>query len=190
MVSLFAVVFLGIILGVTLLVLTGVYNSLLSLKKQIDRNWENMDHLLKQRAEHLPAFMHILNEVVPREKLLIAKVAEAQNRFLNTNELSDKIKISNEVTNLLASLFLVGEAYPELRKHLKFKEARKQLVEIEEALASRQEHFNYTIKVFNERNQQFPDLIFAQTMGFDRLEFFKVYTDDSEASELDYRLAA
>lgn len=190
MVSLFAAVFLGIILGVTLLVLTGVYNSLVSLKKQVDLNWQNMEHLLNQRAEHLPAFMNILKEVVPREKVLLAKVNEAQSRFLNSKELSEKIKISNEMTNLLASLFLVGEAYPELRKHLKFKEVRKHLMEIEAALASRQEHFNYTIKVFNERNQQFPDVIFAQTMGFDRLEFFKVYTDDSEANDLNYRLAA
>ncbi len=190
MVSLFAVVFLGIILGVTLLVLTGVYNSLVSLKKQVDLNWQNMEHLLKQRAEHLPAFVQILQEIVPREKVLLAKVIEVQNRFLNTRDLSNKIKISNEMTNLLASLFLVGDAYPELRKSLKFKEARKQLMDVEEALASRQEHFNYTIKVFNERNQQFPDLIFAQTMGFDRLDFFKVYTDDSGASEVSYRLAA
>lgn len=190
MVAIFGVVFLGIVLGVSLLVLTGVYNSLLSIQKQVNLNWNTMEDFIHQREGFLPDFLNILREVAPREKSLFDKLDEVKKRYQSAENLEDKITISNEMTNVLSSLFLIGDAYPQLRKNLKYKELRAYLLEIEDHLAKRQEHFNHTIKVYNQRTQQFPDIIFAQTLGFPQLDFIKVYEENVDDSDMNYRLAA
>ncbi|MEZ4813813.1 MAG: LemA family protein [Bdellovibrionota bacterium] len=190
MVALFASVFMGIIFGVSLLLLMGIYNGLQSIKKQVKRNWESVELFLKRREEELPRLVELLVKIAPQEKAVLAKVSELRERFSNANSLADKILISNEMTNILASLFLIAEAYPELQRSGEFKMLQSRILEIEKQICARQEHFNTTIKVYNHRSSQFPDMFFAQTMGFHTLEFLKTYEDGVEESNYDFRAAA
>lgn len=190
MVSLFAAVFLGIIFGVTLLIFTGIYNSLQSVRKQVERNWETLDHYLKNRDAEIPRLLQLILQKAPQEKVLIEKVKKHKEHGLKITTLSQKIKHSNEMTNLLSSLLLICDAYLELKTNLEYKKLKTILMQIEKELINRQEHFNTTVKVFNHKCEQFPDLIFAQTMGFSSLELLSVYEENADDQSWYLKMAA
>jgi LemA protein len=189
MVSVFATVFFGIILGVTLLIFTGIYNSLQGLKKQVERNWQTLEHFLKNRDFEIPRLLNLIIHEAPQERALVEKVTQLKEKASKVSSLSQKIKYANEMTNLLSSLMLVGDAYPELRANIEFKKIKGVLLEIDKQLANRQEHFNATIRVFNHQCEQFPDVVFAQTLGFGSLNSFIVF-EEKEAVSQDWLKAA
>lgn len=190
MVSVFAVVFLGIIFGVALLMFTGIYNGLQGIKKQVERNWEAIDHYLQNRDAEIPRLLNLILHEAPQEKVLVEKVRKHKEKSAKIKNLAQKIKHANEMTNLLSSLMLVGDAYPELRTNMEFKKLRSVLLKIEQQLVNRQEHFNSTIRVFNHKCSQFPDVIFAQTLGYSSLDNFIVYREEVQEQAWDFKVAA
>lgn len=190
MVGIFALVFFGILVGVSFLIAVGVYNGLVGLRKQVDRSWANIDVILKQRHDEIPQLIQIIEQYTAHENAIIEKVAQARTKYQGATQLADKINASNEMTHALRGVLAIGEAYPELRSSNQFAQLQGRLSSLEDQLADRREFFNDTITTYNTRIEQFPDMFFAQALGYPSLSLFKINDEEKTMPSLKIQKAA
>jgi LemA protein len=170
MVALFALVFFGILSSVTLIIGVGIYRGLLTSKRQIDKQWSEIEKSLNEKHSELPDLLSTLEKKVSFEKAIIEKVKEVKSRFDSTPQLVDKIKISNEMSNVLSSVWALGEAHPQLKNDSVYIQSKKRIKKVEADSAKNIDDFNDKVFNFNFIVEQFPDMFFAQAMGYQKLD--------------------
>ncbi len=190
MIAVFAGVFFLIIGAVGFFMAVGIYNGLVSLKKQVERSWANIDVILKQRHDEIPQLVQIVEQFVGHEKAMLQKVTDARAHYMGATKLDDKIKASNEMSQALRGVMAIGEAYPELKSSQHFMQIQARLSGLEDQLADRREHFNDTVTNHNTRIEQFPDMFFARVLNYQQLDLFKVNDDEKAMPSLKMNLAA
>lgn len=190
MVALFSVVFFGIVSGVAFLMAVGIYNGLVSLRKQVDRSWANIDVVLKQRYDEVPQLIQVVEQYTGHEKAILEKLSEARTRYLGASKIEEKIKASNQMSDALHGILAIGEAYPELRSSQHFLQLQERLSSLEDQISDRREHFNDTVTAYNTRIEQFPDMFFAQALSYHQLDLFKVAEAEKSLPSLQIRTAA
>ncbi len=70
---LFGVVAVGLVYTIT------VYNSLVTLKHNVDKAWSNIDVLLKQRHDELPKLVETCKQYMRFEQETLEKVLQARS---------------------------------------------------------------------------------------------------------------
>lgn len=106
-----ALIFVIIIDLVILFMAVSVYNSLVSLKQQIDRAWANIEVILKQRFDEIPQLIEVIEQYASYEQNTLKKVIEARNQFVSAKSMENKIAASNEMSVLCSNAWLFGEAF-------------------------------------------------------------------------------
>jgi LemA protein len=191
MALIFAGVFFSILAGVSILIAVGIYNGLVSLKKQVERSWANIDVILKQRHDEVPQLIKIVEQFTGHEAVILRKVSEARAHYVSAGaDMSEKIKASNEMTLALRGVLAIGEAYPDLKSSQHYLQLQNRLSALEEQLANRREHFNDSVATYNTRIAQFPDIFFAQALGYYPLEHFQVSEHEKLMPSLEVKAAA
>ncbi len=80
------------------------------------------------------------------------------------------------MTRKLRSVFILAEAYPDLKADKNFHQLSASLVEIEDNLQYARRYYNGTVRDFNNLVQSFPGLVVARLAGFAAAEFFEIET--------------
>ncbi len=162
-----------IILGVLLLLMAGViiycivvYNGLVSLKNNIERNWSNTDVLLKQRFDELPKLIKVCEGYMQHERKTLEAVIKARSMVGGARSDQDRMQAQNALTETLRSLFMVVEKYPELKADKAFGQLQSRITELEDQIADRREFFNESVNIYNIRIEQFPDVLVARAFNF------------------------
>jgi len=78
----------------------------------------------------------------------------------------------------LGRLMVVAEAYPELQADDNFRQLSSELSNIESELQGARRYYNATARDLNTRVVSFPDMLFAQPLGFRE----EPYYEDADAS--------
>uniref|UniRef100_UPI002490DBB6 LemA family protein n=1 Tax=Maribacter luteus TaxID=2594478 RepID=UPI002490DBB6 len=92
-----------------------IYNRLVMLNLNVDKNFANIDVLLKQRAEEIPELVKIVKKYMDYEEGLLTKVTELRTKYLNAPNNEGKIKAANELNKAFANIMAVSENYPDLK---------------------------------------------------------------------------
>lgn len=174
MLIVFVLVFGAVVIIALGVMFINIYNGLVSLRKQVDRSFANIDVILKQRHDEVPQLIQVVQQYVTHEKNILDKVTEARTHYMNAKTTEDKVKASNEMSRALGGVLAIGEAYPELKSSQHFLQLQSRLSGLEDQLADRREHFNDTVTALNTRIEQFPDAIFANMLNYHQMELFKV----------------
>ena len=160
---------LAVIAGIGLLVCfygITVYNGLVQLKNNIERNWSNIDVLLKQRFDELPKLIKVCEGYMQHEQLTLEAVIKARSMVGQARGDTEKMQAQNALTETLRSLFMVVERYPELKADVAFRQLGARISELEDQIADRREFLNDSVNLYNIRIEQFPDLLVARPFGF------------------------
>jgi LemA protein len=166
-----------IVLGVLVLivvVLVGMYNSLVRLKVQVDNAWADIDVQLKRRYDLIPNLVETVKGYAAHEKGTLEAVISARNRAMTATTPADKAQAENMLSGALKSLFALSEAYPQLRAVESFTALQASLSQIEDAVQNARRYYNAVVRDLNTKIQQFPTNIFANMLGFKPREFFEV----------------
>jgi LemA protein len=159
-----------ITLGLILLVAIGygitVYNGLVQLRNNIERDWSNIDVLLKQRFDELPKLINVCEGYMQHEKRTLEAVIAARSHITSARTEGERLQAQNALTETLRSLFMVVERYPELKADKAFRQLQGRISEIEEMIADRREFYNEAVNTYNIRIEQFPDLLVARPLNF------------------------
>ena len=162
-----------IVLGVLLLLMAGlilyvilIYNGFVLLKNNINRDWSNIDVLLKQRFDELPKLIKVCAGYMQHEQKTLEAVIKARNMAGSARTAQDNIQAQNALSDTLKSLFMVVERYPELKADAGFRQLSNRITELEDQIADRRELYNSAVTIFNTRIDQFPDVIIARLFNF------------------------
>ena len=165
-VTLGVLLFFGLIVVGLILYLVGIYNSLVTLKNDIDRSFANIDVLLKQRADELPKLIETVKGYAKFERRVLTQVTQARTAFLNASTMPEKAKADGMLSGALKSLFAVAESYPTLKANENFVQLQTRISGIENELADRREFYNDSVNTFNIKIQSVPDMFIARMLGY------------------------
>jgi LemA protein len=161
---------IGIYLWVT-------YNALVALKVRVDEAWSDITVQLKRRADLIPNLIDTVKGYAAHEKEVFENVTKARAATVSPEALEhpqQAAQAEGMLQGALKSLFAVSEAYPQLVASNNFLELQRELTDTEDKIMASRRFFNGGVRELNTKIQQFPNNVFANSLGFSEREFFEV----------------
>ena len=161
---------IGIYLWVT-------YNALVALKVRVDEAWSDITVQLKRRADLIPNLIETVKGYAAHEKEVFENVTKARAATVSPEALEhpqQAAQAEGMLQGALKSLFAVSEAYPQLIASTNFLELQRELTDTEDKIMASRRFFNGGVRELNTKIQQFPNNVFASSLGFSEREFFEV----------------
>ena len=172
---------------IVLLVVGGIYpavafNRLVRQRNQLREAWSGMDVQLKRRHDLVPNLVQCVQGYRGHEQTVLGEIAAARTRAQSAQGVPNASAAENELTKNLRSLFILAEAYPDLKADASFRQLSASLVEIEDNIQYARRFYNGTVRDYNNLVQSFPSLMVARIFGFAPAEFFEIETATERAA--------
>ena len=182
----------GLLLFFIVLALPAVYgvfifNQLVTLKHNVGKAWSNIDVVLKQRHDQLPALVSAVRGALAFEQDTLTEVARARAAYSPTEPIPDQAVHSDQTTLAVRSLFAVVERYPDLTSQQNVLDLQDEIERLESMIADRRELYNDQVFRYNTRIAQVPANMLAAVLGWRPEPFFAAEDADRErpAASLD-----
>ena len=170
------------VIGLTI----NIFNRLVMLKFNVEKAFANIDVLLKQRAEEIPNLITIVKQSMSYEKSVLTKLTSLRTDFLNSTSSDDKVMLSNEMGDMVKSIFAVAENYPDLKANESFLKLQQRTSEIEDAITDRQEFFNESVNMYNIGIHEFPNLILAKLLSYNDKSLLIITDEEKEYNGINF----
>lgn len=186
-------VILAAVGGVVVLYVVSLYNRLVALRHGVDQAWSNIDVLLKQRYEQVPALVEVCKRYMAHEAEVLAEVTRLRNQADAARANADAASLGERETALTAALSGLtarAEAYPELRAAGQFDRLMAELSQLYEAISDRRELYNAAATLNNARREQFPSNILAGLFRFGPRALIEIATAERANPDMKSLLSA
>jgi len=184
-----AVFAVGLVLAIVLFLLVTSYNAVMALRQRIDKAWANIDVVLKQRHDQLPALVSVVRGLMAFEQDVLTEVAQARAAYSPTEPIPEQAVHSEQTTRAVRSLFAVVEAYPQIRSDQNVLDLQNEIERIEGQIADRRELYNDQVFQHNTRIAQVPALLLAPIFGWRPREFFIATPEETARPDTELRPA-
>lgn len=176
------IVLLAIFGFIVLVILTfiGLYNSLQRKKLNAENAWSDIDVQLKRRHDLIPNLVNTVQGYAAHEKSTLEEVTKARSAAVDAQGIPSQMGAENMLTQALGKLFAVAESYPDLKANTNFLQLQEELTTTENKISFSRQHYNQTVKKFNEAMKVFPSNIVASMFHFSTMDFFEL--DEAEAA--------
>jgi LemA protein len=179
-----------IVLGVLILGLIGgvvsIYNGLITVSNNVRKAWKNIDVVLQQRNDELPKLIETCKGYLKHEREMLTKITELRTGYAGAAQIQEKVRIENELANLLKQLRIVAEQYPDLKAVQGFLQIQERVSALESKIADYREAFNDVVNTYNIQIQRFPDLLLAKTMSYETHAFLEVPAEKKQDVKMDF----
>ena len=171
-----------IILAIVVLIvfaIIGMYNSLVQSKIKVDNAWSQIDVQLQRRFDLIPNFVETVKGYMTHESETFEKIAALRTSWANTNNVSEKASLDNELSSTLKSIMAVAESYPELKANQNFSELSEELRNTENKISFSRQFYNDTVTMYNTKLQVFPSNIIAGIFNFKSRDLFEAESTEA-----------
>jgi LemA protein len=163
-----------VLIGLAIVILAGMYNSLVQMRVRTESAWSDIDVQLKRRHDLIPNLVETVKGYAAHEKGTFENVAKFRSMAMQATTPADKAQAENQLSGALKSLFAVAESYPQLQASQEFTELQNSLNSIEDNIQNARRYYNAVVRDYNTRVQSFPANIIAGMFGFQSRQFFEV----------------
>jgi LemA protein len=173
----------------------GKYNSLVTMREQVNRDWSNVENVYQRRADLIPNLVNTVKGYAAHEQETFTKVTEARSKATSVtidaaNMTDEDMKrfqaAQGEVTSALSRLLAVAEAYPDLKANQNFLELQSQLEGTENRIAVERRKFNETATTYNTELKRFPTILYAGMLGFKDRPYFQAEEGSQVAPKVQF----
>lgn len=171
---------IGGIVVLLILIIIGIFNSLVGLKNQVKNAWAQIDVQLKRRNDLIPNLVEAVKGYMKHEKTVLENVTAARSAILSAQTVSDKAKASNVLSQTLKSLFAVSENYPQLKANENFMQLQEELSGTENKIAYSRQFYNDIVMKYNNKIQMFPSNVFAGMFNFQQESSFEATEEEKK----------
>lgn len=168
-------VFFGIVVLLVLIVI-GMYNSLVRLRNQVKNAWSQIDVQLKRRHDLIPNLVETAKGYMKHERGTFEAITEARSKAMGANNVADAAKAEGHLADALSKFMLVVENYPDLKANQNFLSLQEELSSTENKIAFARQSYNDQVLFFNNKIEMFPSNIIAGMFTFTKSDFFEVET--------------
>lgn len=166
---------LAAVAALLLLVIFGIYNSLVKVRNKVEEAFATMDVYLKKRYDTIPNLVEVVKGYAKHEAETLIKVTQARS---NATSRTDQLDQETQISSLLSQIMVTVEKYPELKADSHFLQLQSQLVQLEEDIASARRYYNGSVREFNNKVQTVPTNIIASLFGFKAMPMFEAKSSE------------
>jgi LemA protein len=166
--SKFAIVFITILVLILLVVgkYVSVKNTLVAKNEAVKSTWSQVDVVLQRRADLIPNLVETVKGITKQEQAVFGEIAQARSQLLSAGTPEQKISANTRLDGALGRLLAISENYPQLKSNENFLRLQDELAGTENRIAVERKRYNDTLQDYNTYVQQFPNSIFAGSLGF------------------------
>jgi LemA protein len=198
-----ALVIIGIIVLLALIIggsVAGSYNTLVSMKQNVDAQWSQVENQMQRRADLIPNLVGTVKGVAGLEERVFTNIAQARSQLLSTLQnpnatTEDKIAADSRLNQALRDGGLLGtggrflaitENYPQLKSNESFLRLQDELAGTENRLAVSRRDYNQAVQEYNTTRSRFPTVLIAGILGFQERPYFKADEGAKQAPKVDF----
>jgi LemA protein len=169
----------GLVLAIIVFLAVTSYNAVMALRQRIDKAWANIDVVLKQRHDQLPALVSAVRGLLAFEQGVLTEVARARAAYSPTEPIPEQAVHAEATSRAVRSLFAVVEAYPQVRSDANVLDLQNEIERLEGMIADRRELYNDQVYRYNARISTWPTLLLAPLFGWRQRQFFAAVPDEA-----------
>jgi LemA protein len=173
-----------IVLGLVVLFAVITFNRLVALRQAWNRAFADIDVQLKLRHDLVPNLVETVRGYAAHESGVFTSVTDARAAAMRATSVTEKSTAESALSGALGNLFAVAENYPQLKASENFRALQDELADVENKIAAARRFLNNAAAEYNTAIQQFPGVLFANTLGFTPAQMFTLdETEKAEAKE-------
>lgn len=185
----------SVLLGITLLLPSCGYNSMVQKEEAIEGAWAQVENQYQRRADLIPNLVKTVESAAIREQDILQGVVSARSKAtqvtidpknLSQEELDKFDAAQGELSQALGRLLMITENYPQLQSIQGYTGLMDELSGTENRIATERMRFNETVQDYNTYIRKFPANIVAGIFGFKSKPYFKAKPGTEEAPELNF----
>ena len=170
-----SVLLLGILVGVPLVIIVAIYNSLVFQKNQVQNAFASIDVLLKKRYDLIPNLVAVVQNYTKYEEKILIEVTRLRAKVLSGEFTGNtRVQLENQITRAMGDFLALVETYPELKANQNFIYLLESLNEIEEQISAARRFYNTAVTDYNNAIQMFPTNLVAYRMNYRLIRLFEV----------------
>jgi len=150
------------------------FNAFIRGRHLMREAWSGIDVQLRRRHNLIPNLVETVKGYAAHERKLFEEVTRLRRMSAGTEAVREKGEAENALSQVLASLLVVAEAYPDLRASGNFLNLQQSLSEIEDQIQLARRYYNGTVRNYNIRVESFPSILVAKLFGFKRADYFEI----------------
>lgn len=180
-----SLIFIIGIIVLAVIVVAGIYNSLVSRRNMVRNAFSSIDVYLRKRHDLIPNLVETVKAYATHEQETFTAVIEARNQAAS-GQLSESQRLQTEtqIGSGVQRLFALSENYPDLRSNENFLNLQRNLAEIEEQISAARRAYNAAVLEINNAVETFPSNLFAAAFGFKQHDFFEATPSARESVEI------
>jgi LemA protein len=182
-VSLAAAFAIGVLLAIVAFIAVASYNAVMGLRQRSEKAWSNIDVVLKQRHDQLPALVAAVRGAMAFEQDVLTEVTRARAAYSPTEPIPDQAVHAEATSAAVRSLFAVVEAYPAVKSQENVLDLQNEIERLESMIADRRELYNDQVYRYNTRISTLPTLPLAWVFGWRQREFFAARPEETAPPE-------
>ncbi|MCX8016173.1 MAG: LemA family protein [Patescibacteria group bacterium] len=163
---------IGIVIFILIVLVIGIYNSLVRLRNRVKEAWSDIEVQLKRRYDLIPNIIETVKGYAAHEKQVFENVTTARAQAISAQGLQKKAESEEMLSNTLKTLFAVAENYPELKANANFLDLQRELADTENKIQAARRFYNNCVLALNTKIEVFPSNIIAKIFNFKKEEFF------------------
>jgi len=160
------------IVGLVIAWLILIFNSLVSLRNDVQGSWKQIDVQLKRRHDLIPNLVSTVKGALEFEQDTLEKVISARAKAVSAGTPQTKAAAENMLTQALGKLFAVMENYPALKSNQNVMQLQEELTSTENRIAFARQLYNDLVANYRTKLQVFPNNLVSSMLGFRAEEYF------------------
>ena len=157
----------------------GVYNALVKARQKVKNSWSQIEVQLQRRFDLIPNLVETVKGYMGHESSVLEKVTALRTSWANTSDVSEKVKLDNELSSSLKTIMAVSENYPELKANVNFADLQNSLKDTENKISFSRQFYNDAVTMYNTKTETFPSNLIASMFGFNPEPLFNVDSDEA-----------
>ncbi len=168
------IVVLAVLAGLVALWALVTFNSLVRARNRIDNAWSQVDVQLKRRYDLIPNLVETVRGYAEHERETLEAVTLARQAGLSAESVPAQADAENLITAALRRLFVLAEAYPELKANESFLRLQEELTATEDRIAYARQFYNDSVLRYDNKLETFPTMIVAALFAFEPRPYFEI----------------
>ena len=156
-----------------------VYNALVKSRQKVKNSWSQIEVQLQRRFDLIPNLVETVKGYMGHEANVLEKVTELRTSWANTSDVSEKVKLDNELSGALKTIMAVSENYPDLKANQNFADLQNSLKETENKISFSRQFYNDSVTMYNTKLEVFPSNIVGNMFGFKPEALFNVESEEA-----------
>ncbi|BDR59846.1 LemA family protein [Lactobacillus xylocopicola] len=165
-----------------------IYNSLQKAKVYTDESWSQIDVQLKRRNDLIPNLVETTKGYAKHEKETLENVVQLRNQLTHipSGDRAETMKVSNQLSDSLKTIFALSENYPDLKANQNFSELQEELTNTENKISYARQLYNSSAALYDQKLLTFPSNIIAKIHGFMKVDYLQTSEAEKEVPKVKF----